>query len=551
LIAEEGGKRSALHGKLVLERPGGTSVSFPLTQFPVALGREASNDITLSDHSVSRRHARLVLDGEMVQVEDLGSSNGTFVNGNKIASCGLKNGDHLRLGNCSFAVELDPPNTGKGREPKTTSSTWDLSTHSLSQEDLEVEATGIRAAGLTGASTGAVLGFFQQTGRILERAFDLDELLNGILDLTFQMIPAGRGCILLADPNTGEMGIKASKTSDDEGQDGLDRMKISRTILDYATRQGRAVLTSDATSDDRFGAAQSVIIQEIRGAMCVPLRGREEIIGAIYVDSKLLSHKFSIDDLKLLFAVGAQIGIAVENTRLYDANLRAERMAAVGQAVAGLGHCIKNILNGMEGGSFILQKGIDKAEEGSIRKGWDILSRNSSRLKDLVLDMLAYSKPREPMYQVVQGNSVVVDVVELLQERADGKGVHLRYIPDERLQAVEIDGKAIYRCVLNLVTNAIDACQEQGGEVCVRTLLSQQEQRFEISVSDNGCGVSEEDMEKLGRAFFSTKGSKGTGLGLSVTYKIVSEHKGDIRVESRLREGTTFTLSLPVRRPME
>jgi len=328
-------------------------------------------------------------------------------------------------------------------------------------------------------------------------------------------------------------------------------MQISRTILDYATRQGRAVLTSDATTDDRFGAAHSVIIQEIRGAMCVPLRGREEIIGAIYVDSKILSHKFSIDDLKLLFAVGAQIGIAVENTRLYDANLRAERLAAVGQAVAGLGHCIKNILNGMEGGAFILQKGIDKREDLSIRKGWDILSRNSSRLKGLVLDMLAYSKPREPVYETVEANSVAAEVTELLQERAKNEGKLLQFLPDEELGEVEIDAKAIYRCLLNLVTNAIDACPEKGGEVQVRTHRAVDGNRFEIRVADNGCGIAEEDLDKLGRAFFSTKGSKGTGLGLSVSYKIVSEHKGEVLVDSKQGQGTTFTVVLPVRRPSQ
>jgi len=540
-----------VQGRLVLQRPGGTSLSFPLVQFPVTLGREASNDITLSDHSVSRRHARIVSDDQGVVVEDLGSSNGTFLNGNKVASSVVADGDLLRLGNCTFNVELVQPEVKRDEIPRMDSSTWDLSTHSLSPEELEVEATGISAAGLTGASTGAVLGFFQQAGRILERAFDLDELLSGILDLTFQMIPADRGCILLADATTGEMEIQASRTREEEANDSLEGMQISRTILDYATREGRAVLTSDATTDDRFGAAHSVIIQEIRGAMCVPLRGREEIIGAIYVDSKILSHKFSIDDLKLLFAVGAQIGIAVENTRLYDANLRAERLAAVGQAVAGLGHCIKNILNGMEGGSFILQKGIDKQEEPSIRKGWDILSRNSSRLKDLVLDMLAYSKPREPIYEMVEANSVVEDVVELLQERANGEGKILQFLPDEALGEVEIDGKSIYRCVLNLLTNAIDACPDQGGTVRVRTVRPDEEDRFQIIVADNGCGIAEEDLEKLGRAFFSTKGSKGTGLGLSVSYKIVSEHKGEVLVHSKQGQGTTFTVALPLQRPSE
>jgi len=526
--------------RLVLLKKDGGTENYPLAAFPLTVGREPTNTIVLKDNSVSRVHARIDLAEGKVIIEDLGSSNGTFINGAKVSSFVLNDGDTLEVGNFMFSVEKE------GAADAAPAA--DLSTRTLSLDEIAT-ATRDLTRYTPASSVADVLGFFQQAGRILESAFVLDDILHGILDLSFQMIPAERGFILLVNPESGEMDIRAQKFREGDPGRLKTEAKLSKTILDTAVKQSRAVLTTDAAHDERFGGSQSIVSQQIRGAVCVPLKGREETLGAIYVDSRVSSHQFSIDDLKLLASVGAQLGIAVENARLYESKINAERLAAVGQAVAGLGHCIKNILNGMEGGSFILEKGLDKDEQNTVRKGWDILKRNSSRLKDLVLDMLAYSKPREPVYEKTEGNLVPAEVVEFLGERAAAKGVTLAFEPDGTLGEVMIDSKAIYRVLLNFVTNAIDACPAEKGRVTVRTALPPGGRRFQIVVEDNGSGIGPEDLAKLGRAFFSTKGSQGTGLGLSVSYKIVQEHKGSVSVASRVGEGTSFTVTLPLLDP--
>jgi signal transduction histidine kinase len=495
------------------------------------------------DNSVSRQHAEIVLKKNKPFVKDLGSANGTFVNEKKVKSSFLSAGDTLQLGSYKLEVNLGEPVTQSSREE------WDLSTHLISPEELEAEAEK-EGQGKLGASTSSILGFFQKAGKILENAFELDDILSGILDLTFQIIPATRGFVLLVDPETGEMVERAQKFRGNEGIKVKGGLNLSTTILDHAIKQGKAVLTVDAGRDERFGSAESVQNQNIRGAICVPLKGRTEILGAIYVHAGLASRKFTVSDLKLLTAVGAEMGVAIENFRLYEEKVKSEKLAAVGQVVAGLGHCIKNILNGMEGGSFILQKGLDKGNEDSTREGWSILKRNSSRLKDLMLDMLAYSKPREPVYEEIDGNSIQRDVVELLQEKAKAKGVNLQFSPEKNLGKVKLDGKAMYRGILNLVTNAIDACPPEGGRVEVRTHLLPEGKKFQIIVQDNGCGISKENLSRMGKAFFSTKGSEGTGLGLSVTYKLIAEHQGKVEVDSKVGAGTTFTVTLPVKGPL-
>jgi two-component system NtrC family sensor kinase len=529
---------------LVHQGKDGSSVTIKVQKLPVTLGREADIDIAMSDKSVSRLHSEIFLKKDKLFIKDLGSRNGTYVNNQKITSSPLSANDLVRLGKTfELTVKIGEQKDGIAREE------WDLSTQVISPEELEAEAKWEREGEL-GSSTGSVLAFFQKAGKILENAFETEDIVRGILDLTFQIIPATRGFVLLVDPETGEMVVKAHKFRESKSKHLQDGPHLSTTILDHAIKQGKAVLTLDAGRDERFGFAESVKNQNIRGAICVPLKGRTEILGAIYVHSGLSSHKFSVSDLKLLTAVGAEMGVAVENVRLYEDKIKSERLAAVGQAIASLGHCIKNILNGMEGGSFILQKGLDKGADDSIHKGWDILKRNSSRLKDLMLEMLAYSKPREPIYVEINGNSVPKEAVELLIEKAKSNGVSLQFIPDDQLGKVMLDGKAIYRGVLNLITNALDACPPEGGKVEVKTHLLPNKEQFQIVVQDNGQGISEENLAKLGKAFFSTKGAEGTGLGLSVTYKVIEEHKGQILVDSKVGIGTTFTVTLPLKGPL-
>lgn len=174
------------------------------------------------------------------------------------------------------------------------------------------------------------------------------------------------------------------------------------------------------------------------------------------------------------------------------------------------------------------------------------MERNNGLLKNLVLDMLTYSKDRKPEYELVDLNELCQAVVELMREKADKNNVEILFNPSSKLDQVLLDEKGIYRCVLNIVSNAIDACDKTQGIVEITTKIVEPNKSFEIVISDNGCGINEKNLKKLVASFFSTKGSKGTGLGLAITQKIISEHKGRINVESELGEGTRFIIELPI-----
>ena len=161
--------------------------------------------------------------------------------------------------------------------------------------------------------------------------------------------------------------------------------------------------------------------------------------------------------------------------------------------------------------------------------------------------MLYYVKRREPQRSSTDPNVVVREVVDLMREMATEKGVELATELDEEVGSEELDRTTIYRAILNLVTNAIDACTESetGNRVIVRTRSTPDE--IVISVEDNGIGMTEEVRSRLFTRFFSTKAGKGTGLGLPVVKKILEEHGGSVDFVSQPGRGTTFRLHLPKR----
>ena len=200
----------------------------------------------------------------------------------------------------------------------------------------------------------------------------------------------------------------------------------------------------------------------------------------------------------------------------------------------------------MDGGSFIVERGVATKNMDNVNKGWDILKRNSQRIRDIVLDMLLFSRPRKPEYNPTDVNKICQDLFELLNENAKSRNIKIELDLDEQLQRVCIDPKGIYRCILNLVSNAIDACSKSGGIVKISTRCLNNK-ALEIKVSDNGSGISKENIKHIFDVFYTTKGSLGTGLGLPVTQKIIAEHRGKIDVTSRIRHGTTFTITIPKR----
>ncbi|MCP4642695.1 MAG: HAMP domain-containing histidine kinase, partial [bacterium] len=187
--------------------------------------------------------------------------------------------------------------------------------------------------------------------------------------------------------------------------------------------------------------------------------------------------------------------------------------------------------------------GIAETEWRYVKKGRSLLGNSVGRIEDIVVNLLTFSRGHEPEYTRTDVNGLVAEAMQVAGPKAEKAHVELAF---ERggLDTVFMDGRSVFRVVLNLVTNAIEACQKRGGKITVAT--HQDPTAIRIDVSDTGEGIPDSFRDKLFLAFSSTKGSAGTGLGLACSQKIARAHGGEITVESVLDKGSTFTLHLPI-----
>jgi len=528
---------------------------FELGDRPLGMGRDARNEIRILDNEVSRLHATIQRVKEDFVLTDRNSSNGTNVNGVSIRSHILTDGDQIQLGN---TLLLFSDTSREGWQANAAERVQFLRRHDPADRSSIVTQVGqeqlTQAEDDSADSPHSLSVLYRIAEEVARPSSSLEQSLERTLDLTVSAVMADRGCILLTDPQSGE--IRPQVTSHRVASTKGARMPISRTIVDYVLKSSQGVRTTDAQHDSRFDPTDSIVQAGIREAMCVPLQGRHQLMGVIYVDittpadfllmAQDKTAGFREDQLRLLIAIGRQTALAVENHRYQDAFIKAERLAAMGQTIATLSHHIKNILQGVRGGSYLIDMGLNDHNEELVRKGWHVVEKNQNKIYNLVMDMLTFSKERRPAYQQAQLNETVHDVVELMQARAAEYAVDLRYEPAENLPLCTFDPEGIHRAVLNIVTNAIDAVEgADHAMVKVETGLDPSTEMLWIAVSDNGPGIVEDQLQRIFNVFESTKGARGTGLGLAVSQKIIREHGGEITVNSRLGEGARFTLAWP------
>jgi signal transduction histidine kinase len=385
----------------------------------------------------------------------------------------------------------------------------------------------------------------QLIGSVVER----DSLLESVMDLIFDYFEADRGFILLLEDPEQRPDPVVVRHRTEQGKHGevahSGAIAVSRTIVQHVLKKGEGVLSSNAMTDKRFSGGDSVQGYGIRSAMCVPIKYKDRVFGVIHVDSQIANYTFTEDQLRLLTAIGVHTGLALANAELYADRLNQERLAAVGQTVASLSHSIKNILQGMRGGADVVELGFKKNSMKVVQGGWQIVSRNLERIYELTMNMLAYSKQRKPELEMTNVQSLLEEIVALVQMQFDGKNVALITDFAVDMPPAPIDANGIHQAMLNLLNNALDAVQPETGAVTLSCEYDDKSQRVLIRVSDNGVGMEDERLNRLFLPFNSTKGLKGTGLGLVVTKKIIEEHGGTIGVESIPNKGTSFTISLP------
>ncbi len=545
--------------KLLVIKGNDLGKDFVLDGEAVTLGRDPKSDIHLRDQEVSRTHAVIKAVDDAHLILDQKSSNGTFVNDRRLQQHQLNARDLIRVGQTVMLYETAPLHSvGDARDfvkimaddseagskiIQTISARVALPSY---EEDSQITDSFLE-------QLEDNIHVIYHTAVATSRFTDIDELHQKVLQLIFDWVKADRGCVLLLDEETEEINPVAFRNRESTDAEPID---ISRSILEYVRQQNEGVLTCDLEKDDRWKGATNVSGEGIIEAMCVPMHGRMGVVGFVYVDNFIsppvkkkkqsnFEQRFTQQQLKMLLAVAHQAALATENATYYTAMTQNAQLAAVGETFTQIAHHLRNMLQGLDDAKNRVNRGLEQESLRLIRNGWSEIEPITTRIYNLSLNLLSFSKPREPELAVDSLNDAVVDVIHMVEKRAKSKGITIDWEPNLEVKPFAFDSEGIYRAVLNVVHNAIDACKS-GCVVKIRII--EQDDIAEISVIDDGEGIDPNKMNLIFKPFASTKGELGTGIGLPVSRKILREHGGDIEVSNAPGHGSRFSLFLPIRR---
>lgn len=248
--------------------------------------------------------------------------------------------------------------------------------------------------------------------------------------------------------------------------------------------------------------------------------------------------------LGIMGNVMAVIKIDINISKIKEAH---RELIFLGESMALLSHDIKNILEGLQGGAYVVDEGIKDNDMNLAGKGWKIVKKNIFEISRVTQNILYSSKKREPEMRSVNPALVVKDVISLFQDKANSMGVQLIYEVNPNLPAVKMDPVSMVRMLGNLVWNAIEACgKEKEKSASIVNIRADyfDKAHYMFEVEDNGKGMDDKTKRNLFSEFFSTKGNAGTGLGLIVVDRITKQHKGRADVLSKINVGSLFRVIL-------
>ncbi|HET9455492.1 MAG TPA: adenylate/guanylate cyclase domain-containing protein [Gemmatimonadaceae bacterium] len=289
------------------------------TNAPMVVGRAPTSDIPVFDPTISRRHAELLANDKALQVKDLGSSNGTFLNGARVESCTVNVGDTITFGKVAFKLQpvappAPPPGVpaGLGNAPAGATIVRQVPVRNTPGAAFAAIKSGEQAAVNSDyEKLVQKLGSLLEVSKDLGRQSDLDTMLDSIVKKAYDILTVDRVAIQLMDDG----GTLVTKIARDKRGHEQQRA-VPQSIARAAVAEKSAILSNDAGEDQRFGAGASILMQQVRSAICVPLVSKEDkVLGILYVDNVSSSHQFTEQDLDFVVAFSGIAAAAIENSQ--------------------------------------------------------------------------------------------------------------------------------------------------------------------------------------------------------------------------------------------
>jgi signal transduction histidine kinase len=392
---------------------------------------------------------------------------------------------------------------------------------------------------------------FVRVEEIIDSVHDLSFLLERIMRESERAVDAETSSLLLYDTESNELAFEIALGPKGEEVKKI-RLPLDENSIAAAAAVKRApVNIPDVRKDPRWNKNVDAQTQFVtRSILAVPMIRQDRLIGIIEVLNKRGAGGFTTTDIDILLILASMAAIAIENAQLFRKNLQAERLAALGQAVAGVSHYIKNVLTGLKGSITLIESAVRDGEYHILERATMVLKRSYGRIAELVKDMLSFSKGRNPEPVPTDPNQVLLEIYDMMVESARAKGIEIQTHLDDRIPCLFLDREILERVVLNLVENGLEAIYERRQvdlDLRGRLVISSRYvgEVLSVTVEDNGVGIPEWEIPKIWTAFYTTKGTSGTGLGLAVSKKLAEDAGGNLAVSSTVGKGSRFMLTMP------
>lgn len=379
----------------------------------------------------------------------------------------------------------------------------------------------------------------------LRSHFDLNQTIAEITEEAHKVTGAQRGSVLLVKGTPPALrGSLQLRGRESEVVIGLDRS----TAAGFAAIQNQIVNLRDIYNTHRSSGAPAFSREydaqfrcQTHSFLAAPIRDSEERVIGVITLANAKKGFFSTDDEWFMKNYATEVALAVEKQKFVQQSISALRLAAIDETIAGLSHCIKNIAQALRSGSHVIKRALQSDNLQDIKAAWEILDRHIERLANLSMDVLAYDPVVREHSNGGSLNKLAEHVINLFGEEARARSIELKLEKGKNVDPARFDAMDIYRCLVNLVSNALDACPLSDGVVCVSTSRTK-EKEFCISVSDNGSGIDEKAKEAVSELFQTSKPQKGTGLGLPTVAAIVNKYNGRMEIDTLPGAGTSFRL---------
>ncbi len=378
---------------------------------------------------------------------------------------------------------------------------------------------------------------------------DLESLSKRIIETITETMGVGKGSLFLLDDARAEYHLSESKNATP-----VPLLPKGAPLPVYLQKMGEIVVREELAKGRHIRELDQVVTQmgSLEAEVSIPLISKGNLIGIINLSHKLNKDIYSHEDIELLTTLANQTAIAMENASLYEDLKksksyirRADRLASLGALTAGLAHEIRNPLVAIKTLTQLLP---ERLEDEEFRNHFlNIAAGEVDRISTLVSELLDFARPSPPKLAFEDINGILDGMILLVSTESKKKHILIDKQYAQDLPFVKVDREQIKQVFLNVLLNAIEATPENG-QITVKTrsfLKPGGEAYLQTEFKDNGCGIPQEYLEDIFNPFYTTK-TTGSGLGLSISNQIVQDHKGYIDVESRVNQGTSFFINLPV-----